>query len=418
VSEADDPGTAAVRRLALAIINAAAAAAEVGTRVERVSAAMAGGRTYAANTDNAPAIENPDAGGQPRKGLLPTTRQAIQVSVAASLAIVAGEVVSPARWYWAVIAAFVIFAGTNSWGETLTKGWQRLAGTALGVPCGMVVATLVSGKTVVSVLLVFVCLFCAFYFMTVSYSLMILWITTMLALLYGLLGEFSVDVLLLRIEETALGAVIGVGVAILVLPTNTRTAIRGDARIFMTALSALIETSTHAMFGGGEAMAPTEQARQLDRDLQRFRTTAKPILAGIAGFGGRRSIQRGLQLFTACDHFGRTLAHDAERFQDAADCPELADAFTSAAARTRRNIDALVAAIDGAHAPIIASPTDELDAAETLARRRDAESPPRPDTRRILRAVHALRQIDRAVATAAADLGARDGATLSSLTPR
>lgn len=65
--------------------------------------------------------------------------------------------------------------------------------------------------TLVSVVLFFACLFCAFYFMTVSYSLMIFWITTMLVLLNGLLGEFTIDVLLLRIEETALGAVIGVG---------------------------------------------------------------------------------------------------------------------------------------------------------------------------------------------------------------
>ena len=75
-----------------------------------------------------------------------TTRQAIQAVVAASLAIVTGDLVSPARWYWAVIAAFVVFAGTNTWGDTLTKGWQRLWGTVLGVPCGILVATLVAGK--------------------------------------------------------------------------------------------------------------------------------------------------------------------------------------------------------------------------------------------------------------------------------
>jgi uncharacterized membrane protein YccC len=161
------------------------------------------------------------------------------VSVAASLAIV-GELESPSRWFWAVIAAFVIFAGTNSWGETLTKGWQRLLGTMLGVPCGVLVATRFAGNKTASLAAIFVCLFCAFYFMTVTYSLMTFWITTVLSLLYGLLGEFSFGVLLLRIEETAIGAVIGVAVAILVLPTNTRTAIRNDTRAFLTSLSALI----------------------------------------------------------------------------------------------------------------------------------------------------------------------------------
>ena len=69
------------------------------------------------------------------------------MAVAASLAIVIGEALSPSRWYWAVIAAFVIFAGTNSWNETLTKGWARLIGTVLGVPAGVLVATVVSGNS-------------------------------------------------------------------------------------------------------------------------------------------------------------------------------------------------------------------------------------------------------------------------------
>ncbi len=407
-AEVPDPDSAdaAVRRFALAIANAATATAEVRKIVERTGAVGA----------PPPASEIPDGTAGRRSGLRPTTRQAIQVSVAATLAIVGGELVSPLRWYWAVIAAFVIFAGTNSWGETLTKGWQRLLGTALGVPCGMLVATLVSGNTVVSLVLIFVCLFCAFYFLTVSYSLMIFWITTMLALLYGLLGQFFVDVLLLRIEETALGAVIGVGVAILVLPTNTRATIRDDARAFLTTLSALIETATATMFGGAATVGPTERARQLDRDLQQFRTTAKPLLVGVAGFAGRRSVRRGLQLFTASDHFGRSLAHSAERCADGTGSRELATAFTSAAAQTRRNLDALIAAIGGDRPPTIATPTDDLDAAETLARRRDAGPEPGPDTRRLLTAVHSLRQLDRLIATAAADLGAREGTQVPSAT--
>ena len=121
--------------------------------------------------------------------------------------------------------------------------------------------------------------------MTVTYSLMTFWITTMLALLYGLLGEFSFGVLLLRIEETAIGAVIGVAVAILVLPTNTRTAIRNDTRAFLTSLSALIESRRRACSVHEATASPTEQARELDRNLQQFRVTAKPLIAGVAGSG-------------------------------------------------------------------------------------------------------------------------------------
>ncbi|MEE6175442.1 FUSC family protein [Mycobacterium sp. 050134] len=408
---ADDPGTAAVRRLALAIINAAKATSEVRAFVER---AATGDHLATVDVAPAPADPAPEGAAVERRGLLPTTRQAVQVAVVASLAIVAGELVSPARWYWAVIAAFVIFAGTNSWGETLTKGWQRLLGTLLGVPCGVLVATLLSGDKTASLVAVFVCLFCAFYFLTVTYSLMTFWITTMLALLYGLLGEFSFGVLMLRIEETAVGAVIGASVAILVLPTHTRTAIRADARAFLTALSALIEVSTATMFGANDAASPTDRARELDRKLQQFRVSAKPLLSGVAGIAGRRNVRRGLRLFTACDHFGRSLARSAERYRIPPGSQAFADAFISAAAQTRRNIDTLVEAIDGAHEPPIVSVTDELDRAESLAHRQDGQPAPGPETRRFVNAVHALRQIDRAVVTTATNLGARDRPQVSS----
>ncbi|OBG45172.1 hypothetical protein A5672_09400 [Mycobacterium alsense] len=409
-----DPGAVAVRRLALGIINAANATAEVRAIVEGV----ASGKAAPPDTESPPAAA-PDTDGSDdgaAGGLRPTTRQAIQVSVAASLAIVTGELVSPARWYWAVIAAFVIFAGTNSWGETLTKGWQRLLGTMLGVPSGVLVATLVSGHTIASLVAIFVCLFCAFYFMTVTYSLMTFWITTMLALLYGLLGQFSFGVLMLRLEETALGAVFGVAAAILVLPTNTRATIRNDTRAFLTALSTLIETSTATMFGE-EAASPTEQARQLDRALQQFRVSAKPLLAGVAGLAGRRSIRRGLRIFAACDRYGRSLARSAEQYQDPVGSERAATEFMAAAARTRTNIDALIAAIDGADGVTVNSAIDELDAAESAARQRDGDGELRPDTRRFLTAVHALRQIERAIVTAAAILGVRDGLAVAGPAP-
>jgi hypothetical protein len=172
-------------------------------------------------------------------------------------------------------------------------------------------------------------------------------------------------------------------------------------------LSALIEISTATMFDD-ETLSPTEQARQLDRKLQQFRVSAKPHLAGVAGLAGRRSIRRALRIFAACDRYGRSLARSSEQYQDLGS-PALAPAFTSAAARTRSNIDALVTIIDGADGVRISSATDELDAAETLARHQDGDGELRPDLWQFLTAVHALRQIERAVVTAATNLGARDG---------
>ncbi len=158
-----------------------------------------------------------------------------------------------------------------------------------------------------------------------------------------------------------------------------------------------------------EAVRPTEQARQLDRNLQRFRVTAKPLLAGVAGpptsRAGRRSIRRGLRLFTMCDHFGRSLARSSERYQDLAGSHEPASKLAKA-----------FAIIDGADAVTVNSATDDLDIAETMARHQDGEAQPRPDTRRFLTAVHALRQMERAVVTAATNVGASDGLKVTSPT--
>ncbi len=383
-----------VRRLALAIFDTAKATAEVRQRIERVAAEQ-------------PEVAAPSGEQHFQPGMRPSTRQAIQVAVAAALAIVVGETVSPSHWYWAAIAAFVIFAGTNSWAETLDKGWQRLLGTVLGVPSGVLVATLVSGDTVASLVMIFVCLFCAFYFMKVTYSLMTFWISTMLALMYGLLGEFTYGLLLLRIEETAVGAVIGIASAVLVLPINTRAKIRGEAHTFFLTLSDLVEASVASLLGTSAPARLTETARQLGRDLQQFRITAAPMKAGVTGLAGRRTMRHGLRLLTACDRYARILARSSERHITMS--PELADAIKSTASQIRRNIDVVITSLEFNQAATVFPSTDYIDDAEGLARQDEQTVDRRP----LLNALHSLRQIDRVIINAATDLGADNGVLLT-----
>jgi len=394
------PNDVPVRRLALAIVDTAKATAEVRKRIERI----------AADAAEHPELVAPAAEQQFRPGMLPSTRQAIQVAVAAALAIVVGEAISPSRWYWAVIAAFVIFVGTNSWAETLNKGWQRLLGTVLGVPSGVLVATLVSGNTIASLVMIFVCLFCAFYFMKVTYSLMTFWISTMLALMYGLLGEFTFGLLLLRIEETAVGAVIGIAAAVLVLPINTRAKIRGDAHTFLLTLSDLVEASVTSLLGTPAPARLTETARQLGRDLAQLRITARPMSAGVAGLAGRRTIRHGLRMLAASDRYARMLARNSEIHIETS--AELADAIRSTAGQIRRNIDMLITSLEFNRAATVFPSTDYIDTAETIARQH-VDQRLAPDHQRLMNALHALRQIDRVLINAAIDLGADNGALLT-----
>jgi hypothetical protein len=155
----------------------------------------------------------------------------------------------------------------------------------------------------------------------------------------------------------------------------------------------------------------TETARQLGRDLQQFRTTAKPMSAGLAGLAGRRSMRHGLRMLTACDRYARILARSSEIHIGTS--PELADAIKSTATQIRRNIDVLITSLEFNQPATVFPSTDFIDAAETLARK-NGDHPPSPDRRRLLAALHALRQIDRVIINAAIDLGADNGVLLPS----
>jgi uncharacterized membrane protein YccC len=277
------------------------------------------------------------------------------------------------------------------------------------VPSGVLVATLVSGNTIASLVMIFVCLFCAFYFMKVTYSLMTFWISTMLALMYGLLGEFTFSLLLLRIEETAVGAVLGIAAAMLVLPINTRAHIRHDAHTFFLTLSDLVDDSVTTLLGGETAVPLTETARQLGRDLLQFRVSAKPLSAGVAGLAGRRSMRHGLRMLSACDRYARILVRSSETRIDAP--TELADAIMATTTQIRRNIDVLITSLEFNQPATVFPSTDFIDAAESLARQHH-DQPMAPERRRLLAALHSLRQIDRVIINAAIDLGADNGVLL------
>ncbi len=144
------------------------------------------------------------------KGLQrPTTRAAVQVSVGSALAIAGGELLSTDRWYWAVLTCWIVFINTASTGEILVKGYRRLLGTVFGVVAGILLAGLVGGNTVLAFALVLALIFAMFYTAPLSYTLMSFFVTAMLGLLYTLLHTYSWEVLVLRVEETALGAVWG-----------------------------------------------------------------------------------------------------------------------------------------------------------------------------------------------------------------
>ncbi|MBN9756052.1 hypothetical protein DMP14_11490 [Pseudonocardia sp. Ae707_Ps2] len=339
------------------------------------------------------------------EGLALHTRQAVQVGVATSLAIVVGELISPARWYWAVIAAFVVFAGTASRGDVLSRGWARAVGTAGGVVAGMLLALLVGGNVVASLALLFVCVFLALYLVRISQAMMAFWITAVLALLYGVIGQFSVQTLVLRVEETVVGGALGMLAAYLILPTRSRTAFAEALDDALTAVDVSLRTSVDAALGRPGAGDPLERARAVDAAVATVRTRAVPLEHPVARRPLRRGVHHTVRVVGAIDHYTRQLAAQAAT----ASAPGWAATLEPAAERVRADLDGLRRILDDGWGPADrrehppgASPADYgvgsaeelLDAAEADAASRAVVGPGTERTRR-LAAARRLRRIDQ-----------------------
>jgi hypothetical protein len=335
-----------------------------------------------------PEASAPDADGgddaESPPALRLSTRQALQAGVAVALSIVVGELVSPTRWYWATVAAFVVFAGTNSRGDVLSRGWQRILGTVGGVAAGMALAVVLGGRSIPTVAVLVACLFLALYLVRISQALMAFWITAVLALMYGLIGQFSLETLTLRIEETAVGAAMGMLAAFLVLPRRTHDAYDEAHDDLVSTTDAVLAAATDQFLGRVPSGAPIELARDMDDALGTLRDRTAPL----TGRWRRASddYRDALHVLAGIDHYARALA----RLSDRVRAPGWAGVWQPAVDRVRGNLDALHRTGDQ---PAPVSAEELIDAAEAWGAR-CVERGRRHD---LLEAARLLRRIDQSV---------------------
>jgi uncharacterized membrane protein YccC len=216
-------------------------------------------------------------------GLSPNLRLAIQASAACALAVIGGELLSSKRWYWALITAFVMFANTSSRGDALFKSIERVIGTFAGVLVGSALVWLVGGHWFLELALLPATIFLTFYFFTDRYSVMVFFLTLMLALLYSLLHRFSIGVLWLRLGETAVGATAGILVSSLLLPRATRSHVRESLLGLIEATSALVDAAVERLATGDGRLLATHN-RDFDAAYAAMRDAIRPLW--LDRFGG------------------------------------------------------------------------------------------------------------------------------------
>jgi uncharacterized membrane protein YccC len=265
-----------------------------------------------------------------------TSRQAVQVAVAGALAIVAGRELSEARYYWAVIAAFVAFTGTATRSEVFIKATNRVVGTLVGLGAGIGLAHLTAGSTTWVLVVIVGAMFCGFYLQRLSYAYMIFFITIMVSQLYSALHEFSAGLLVLRLEETALGATIGIVVALLLTPLSTRDTVSTVESTFLGTLAELLRAAGDRIENGGHEPDLDARTRSLDNGLRQLLLVAAPLVGALPWGSGSRRTRHRLTLYSGIAGHTRGLAGTLRRRPTiehalAVPCRALAEAVTALA---------------------------------------------------------------------------------------
>ncbi|AWV88591.1 FUSC family protein [Bradymonas sediminis] len=253
--------------------------------------------------------EGPEA--ERKREIRANTREAVQAVLAGTLAILAGHLVSPTRWYWAVIASFVIFIRTGSRGHIMIKGAQRVLGTLIGVAVGLGLVMLVEGHMLLELSLIFVAIFVGYYLAQVSYTWMISAVTVQIGVLYALMGRPVRDVLMVRFQETLLGVIIGVVVAVLVLPTRTRPKIHNRMALLLEECAGYFEASAVYMRKKSADIFIKQRSRKLTRSLQQLREAARPMRGRLV-LVKAVSVNYELMLLGVLVYQARNLAASAE----------------------------------------------------------------------------------------------------------
>jgi len=285
-------------------------------------------------------------------------RNAVQVTLASLVAMIGGMALSPQRWFWAVVAVYVVFLNTRSRGDAIYKGSHRVIGTLGGLFGGLVIAATIHGNGEAEAAIMLAAVFGTYYFYAVSYSLAIFCVTVLLGMVYGTMGTPLEPLLVLRLEETAIGVLAAILAASFVWPIRTRHQVRVSGHGVLTSLRDVIRGSVSAMAGEGTALAPIEAVRRLDRQIVDLRLAMLPLTAG--RFIMRRArAERPVTALLACAEAARALAASAR---------DGAEEDLPALQRQAAWVEARIAAMLSGEAPPPMAEAVETPAGEALRR--------------------------------------------------
>lgn len=167
-------------------------------------------------------------------------------------------------------------------------------------------------STPATLALILVCVFGMVYTARVSQVVMAFFVTSMLGLLYSLLGTFSFAVLWIRVAETAVGAAAGILAAVVIVPVRTRSVMLDNITEVLDELTEFLEHA-EGLLAGEENVNIIELSRDLDRAVEQVRTTIEPLTHPVNLRSARRDY--GWHVLTTLETIAFRARHVAARAQ-------------------------------------------------------------------------------------------------------
>lgn len=231
-------------------------------------------------------------------------RAAAQAALASLIAMVGGTALSPQRWFWAVIAVYVVFINARTRGDIIHKGAHRVIGTFAGLFAGLGIATLTQGNVAVECVVMLIAVFGMYYLVAVSYGVAIFCVTVLLGLIYGSFGDAPEPLLLLRLGETVLGVAAAILTAVFFLPVPTTRQVKVSRLGVLRALRNVVAASVAAPRDGQAVVAAV---RRLDRQVVDYRRALLPLTTSRL-FPRRAKVERPMTAMFACVDAAHALA--------------------------------------------------------------------------------------------------------------
>jgi uncharacterized membrane protein YccC len=196
-------------------------------------------------------------------------RSSVQITAAVGIAIVLGDIASPQRFYWSMLAAFTAFMAGNSAAENSGRALLRVAGTALGIFAAIALAGVVGDQAAGwNVALVLTALFTGIYLNRISYLFMTFGVTIAISRLYAEFGEYTPHLLYQRLEETAIGGSVAIAVALLVLPLRSGKVLSTGLESYLASLTRLLAALREHLDHPGTRLPLRDEIRDLDACYQ------------------------------------------------------------------------------------------------------------------------------------------------------